>query len=539
MKKALFTLLMVAFMCGVISWIPIKADTPTNGVLSLYQGSTDKVLVYAYKTDDSGLNNDVPFNAYVSTVDGLSSWCKPVMFRYEYQGSLYFYLIAKPNTITKYIYYSDGSLYGSELEDSVPIDINFSFTDGNLSNYTFFDVPCFDNPVDAENYSLGLSFDSSHIIGGSIPIDWHFNNTETYNVVPKHFEKNFNFSSNGSTWNKDVAFTIKSWIVNPSEIPQGYEIMYDINMTYPTVDWLTVMYNSLYGNEFPTSIGLAMGVTQQFDAGVNSLLDGVVNTSSTFTYDFDWMATQSAYENYLTTNTVYDSIWADHKGEQTIILKEIITDNIFGNNSYCPNGFVSQLAAYYGDYQKACFALPYINVNWVGTYVINPSDGSVFDYYCTYYVDSIKSNGVVFERKGFNTQNSIDNEDIGSPSDTSGTTPSGTPKVTIPTSEMQSSYVSSIQDSYNNITNNYYYNNTYNQDLLDYLNKYKDGGQQEDIEDAFGYLDSTLVSLSNVPLLLGKLFNGFFPPAVVILLSAMFVIFVVFLIIRIIKHLFL
>lgn len=104
---------------------------------------------------------------------------------------------------------------------------------------------------------------------------------------------------------------------------------------------------------------------------------------------------------------------------------------------------------------------------------------------------------------------------------------------------MQSNYYKSINDSYNNIYNNYYYGDDYNKDLLEYLLKYKDGGTQEDIQDAFGYVNSTVDSVSNVPLLLGKLFNGFFPKAVIRLFSALFIIFAVFIVIKIIRHLFL
>jgi len=517
MKKALFTLMMFCFICGVIGYFPCKASSYTEVASLNFESSSDKAFLLL-----DTIPQDIEFS-YDS-----KNFKKCVGLK-EIQGN---------STSITLIFYPtengclfDGSYYSSSFGKY--------YTSAYLSSIDLYAIPFFNNIDDASNYSMGLDYNSSNMVGGSIPITWGFDSSETYNVVPKHFEKNFNFSSNGQTWNKDVAFTIKSWIVNPSDIPSGYEIMYDINMTYPASTWLDAVYSTMYGNELPTSVGLAMGIVSNFRGGVSALLDGVTNVTNTFTYDFDWMAQQSAYENYLTLSYAFNQDWQDRKGEQTIILKEVITDNIFGNNSYCPNGFVSQLASYYGDYQKACFALPYINVNWVACYVIDPTTGRVFDYYNTYYVDSIKSDGVVFEHKGFNTQNNIDNVDIGEPSSSDTTIPSGTPKVTIPSSEMQSSYVSSIQDSYNNVTNNYYYNNNYNQDLLDYLNRYKDGGSQEDIEDAFGYLDSTLDSLSNVPLLLGKLFNGFFPPTVVILLSAMFVIFVVFLIIRIIKHLFL
>lgn len=208
------------------------------------------------------------------------------------------------------------------------------------------------------------------------------------------------------------------------------------------------------------------------------------------------------------------------------------------NNSSSSPNLLSRLVAYYGSEREAIIGSALGYIDYCRSYVINVSSNgwNVYNPYYTYFFqvkdDSgrnvIRANSFEGTPQQFTADEVDDREDVGG-----FTIPANNP------SDIQSSYTGGITNSYNNTYNNYYNTSDANQELLDYLYRYRDGGQQEDIQNAYGYLNSTIDSVSNVPVVIGKLFYGFFPPEVILLFNAMFIIFAVFIIIKIIRHLFL
>lgn len=234
---------------------------------------------------------------------------------------------------------------------------------------------------------------------------------------------------------------------------------------------------------------------------------------------------------------VYDDAYYNYQygNDQNGILTFRVTSS--NNSSDSPN-LLARLVSYYGSERLAILGSALGYIDYCRSYVINIANNewNVYNPYYTYFFqvkdDSgrnvIRANSFEGTPQQFTTNEVDDREDVGD--------------FTIPannTTDIQSSYTGGITNSYNNTYNNYYNTTQANQELLDYLYRYRDGGQQEDIQNAYGYLNSTIDSVSNVPVVIGKLFYGFFPPQVILLFNAMFIIFAVFIIIKIIRHLFL
>lgn len=402
------------------------------------------------------------------------------------------------------------------------------------SKFVYNGVPVFNSFESASAYSMGDSYDADDLIGG-IPFDEPSIGQEYYENHIYNFDKVFNVYRHSST---PISWAIAWSQPYDSQVDlyedTGYHRVVGLTVKYPTRDSLASYMSSIWNGEqsVPTVMEFAYSLFTS-----EGLYDShLTYKETTIWIDIDDLMQNSNLSDWWQLNHTVDNqsyVFIMRESGNTF-WEYIETDPILN-----PNGIMKIFSNYYSTAQQFCLSLPYLQFVKAQMYTYNVSTNTVYNPDFIFWIDVTSPDGTVQERRNFGSPTNITDDDLVEPSEDNDNVgvDFGVPN---PSEDaLQSNYYKSINDSYNNIYNNYYYDSDYNKDLLDYLLKYKDGGSQEDIQDAFGYVNSTVDSVSNVPLLLGKLFNGFFPVAVIRLFSALFIIFAVFIVIKIIRHLFL
>lgn len=508
MKKFIFTFL---FALTIIGFKEVKATDYTEALRNNSAGNYSNKYYYF---SDTALNNTTSFtyNNY--------TYIKPVIIRTQDSNSNFwrYSFVCKPST--NCIKYSTGNntVYYSNniLSDSIE----------KTANIIYFNVPVFTDFPNASLYSRGEAFDDSSLLGGYNP-PYSFDSSVTYSNEIKYFDYSFAYSGASPINSFSLYF---EWIETPL-VPSDCNRIFSIDYTYLEKTKLEQLYYA-YGQDGLSWDALYSVYKTIRDGGASGILQFPNNClTSKITFGIDGILNNSDYATW------YDYDELDNY-KFSFEWKETFPNPV--TPIFNPYGLLEILKNYYGDYKKAFFSLNYLTFNFIDTYVVK-SDGytkKVYDYYNTFYLDKRKSDGYVFERRSFNTKNNINNDNINQNEPDNPIGSQNTPDVDLTQEQRNNSYNSTIQDSYNNIVNNYYYNNQLTDNILDYYNQFTDGGSNEDIDSALGYVKSTLGSLTHIPLLLGYCFTGFLPPEVLNLFYALLIIFVVFLIVRIIKHLF-
>ena len=312
--------------------------------------------------------------------------------------------------------------------------------------------------------------------------------------------------------------------------PDNYDYYFQFAINVPTSGFIDAKWASdgLVNSEL-SSVMMQALLNMEKENGENIVYNGYGNI-----YSGDLYTTIFATVKVSDITSSFDS--------EECIVSCIYTDwtwdsQLLGGLNFRNNGIFDYLFNLYGSRDKALFALNYINLNYCNCYCYEKATYSICNPTVIYYFDQKLSNGTILDRRNLIGKTDITPDNITDPGEND-VTIDDDPVISIPENVIKDTLNQSINNSYNNIVNNYYYNNNLTDNILDYYNRFSDGGTNEDIESALGYVKSTLGSLTHIPLLLGYCFTGFFPPEVLNLLYALLIIFVVFLIIRIIKHLF-
>lgn len=526
MKKVVFiSALLIGLMCTLS--IKVKADAPTDYTYIGYFG--DSPWKYEYAIKNTAFYNETVTNIIYNNVE--YAFIKPVA-------------IWENDTISIYAFSLDGKgVACAPATGGLFVSFNNSFTQGGCTSVSGFDgIPIFNNPTDAFAYSQGFTFDSSNVVGGSMPFSMPSIGEEYYENKIYNFQKVWNVYSRPNTrmsWNI-------AWIQNyDNDLYESsdYHRQIGITVKYPDYTSISNLYDSVF-NE-PQSFFTSLEYAKSFFTYDNMYDSRLTYKETTIWVDIDDLINDveangenSEYYNWykLTENT--------DKSEYNFTMYEttetFLTASNFGQTySYNPKGMINIFRQYYNNDRLLLFALPFCVFDKAQMFTFNQPLNIVYNPVYIFWFDATAPDGTRSEKRNFGNPTNITSDNLVEPLDSNGNTgvPNGVPKPT--EQQLASNYNSSIQDSYNNIYNNYYYTSSQNQDLLDYLMKYKDGGTEQDVQDAFGYVNSTIDSVSNVPIMLGKLFTGFFPPKVIMLFSALFIIFAVFIIVKIIRHLFL
>lgn len=465
------------------------------------------------------------------------TFIKPVIVIDVYQdGTAAVYLFAKP-PITAKQYDSTSTATSIYL---------YSFTTNNTfdaSLLQYYDVPVFyrQNISEASKYSQDLAYDDSTVVGG-LPFSTPTIGSEYYENKIYHFEKVWNVYSRPTTrmsWNI-------AWIQNyDNDLYESsdYHRQVGITVKYPDYTSIANLYDSVF-NE-PQSFATTLEYAKSFFT-----YDHLYDSRLTYKETTIWVDIDDMINDYEANGS--NSEWANwfhltqnvDKGEFNFTMYETLENALTASNwgqsySYNPKGMVNIFRQYYNNDKLLLFALPFCIFEKAQMFTFNEPLNIVYNPIYIFWFDATAPDGTRSEKRNFGNPTNITSDNLVEPDDSNNNlgVQNGVPNPS--EQQLASNYSSSIQDSYNNIYNNYYYTSSQNQDLLDYLMKYKDGGTEQDVQDAFGYVNTTIDSVSNVPVMLGKLFTGFFPPKVIMLFSALFIIFAVFIIVKIIRHLFL
>ena len=511
-------IIVFSFALIIFGFKEVKAATYTDPCLKA-GFDTRYMDLYYFSTDAQ--NNTIQFSYQAQNDTQSRDYIKPVIVRKLNNGQSYYYAFICKSSTNCLKRVPSGSSSSEYTSSSLTSNIAGPY-------YELYNTPVFDDYEAASNYSRGLEFDSSHLLGGLV-VPYEFDDSVKYSIDISNFDFNFKLPA--------ANFSLYwEWTETP-DVPQDCDRLFSFNISYLDKTTLETLYYA-YGND-GLNWNTLISVYKTIQAGgVSGLIDYPNNMLSTYlTFDLDKSILGSAGD------------YIEYGGEQSVgsTLKHYclwteVTDPTTMENNINPYGIIAFLKDYYGDFKKAIFSLNYLSINFIDSYVIKYTSQSkkVYDWYNTYYIDLIKSNGTVYEHRSFKTRNSLTQNDIDSNNTPNniGDIPEDLPVINIPNSERNNSYNQTIQDSYNNIVNNYYYDNGLTDNILNYYRGFSDGTTDESIDSALGYVKSTIGALTHIPLLLHYTFVAFFPQEILNLFYALLIIFVVFLIIRVIKHLF-
>lgn len=507
--------------------------------------ATDWVQVLGYNNGQAGLFMTQAGIDNTSTINVQPNVYPPVTFQLIKPFIYYESNISGDNNYAVFYLFGKGPLHGEEVGASAWTDngnrIAWSITNPDLSKITYYGIPIFTSYTEGSKWSMGQTFDESTVVGG-MPFSTPTIGSEYYENKIYHFEKVWNVYSRPTTrmsWNI-------AWIQNyDNDLYESsdYHRQVGITVKYPDYTSIANLYDSVF-NE-PQSFATTLEYAKSFFT-----YDHLYDSRLTYKETTIWVDIDDMINDYEANGE--NSEWANwfhltqnvDKGEYNFTMYETLENALTASNwgqsySYNPKGMVNIFRNYYNNDKLLLFALPFCIFEKAQMFTFNEPLNIVYNPIYIFWFDATAPDGTRSEKRNFGNPTNITSDNLVEPDDSNNNlgVPNGVPNPS--EQQLASNYSSSIQDSYNNIYNNYYYTSSQNQDLLDYLMKYKDGGTEQDVQDAFGYVNSTIDSVSNVPVMLGKLFTGFFPPKVILLFSALFIIFAVFIIVKIIRHLFL
>ena len=531
MKKVVFiSVLLISLMCtfnikvSAVSYLP-------SGYVEAFTCVSDGI------TNIFGVRNEAFENTTVFTVhypDNSHSYnlILPICFIEDGRFFVFARSDLNDNVVKHDVYFGDNFFSNIGMQYSI----------NNVDTYSFGDVPVFNSFSEAQKYSIGEEYDRDSIIGGSLPYETPSIGEDYYENKIYNFQKVWNVYSRPTTrmsWNI-------AWIQNYDDDvyeSSDYHRQIGITVKYPDYTSIANLYDSVF-NE-PQSFSTTLEYAKSF-FNYDHLYDSRLTYKETTIWvdlddlinDVEANGQNSPWYNWYRLTENHD------KSEYNFTMYETLENALTAQNwgqtySYNPKGMVNIFRQYYNNDKLLLFALPFCIFEKAQMYTFNQPQNIVYNPVYIFWFDATAPDGTRSEKRNFGNPTNITSDNLVEPDDSNNNlgVSNGVPNPS--EQQLASNYSSSIQDSYNNIYNNYYYTSSQNQDLLDYLMKYKDGGTEQDVQDAFGYVNSTIDSVSNVPIMLGKLFTGFFPPKVIMLFSALFIIFAVFIIVKIIRHLFL
>lgn len=517
MEVKMFKKFIIAFAISICTIAGIKAKGATYTDPCIKAGFDTRYMdLYYFSTDAQ--NNTTQFSYQAQNDIQSRNYIKPVIVRKLNYGQSYYYTFickASSNCLKR-------------VTSSNVIEYTQSSLTTNIAGpyYELYNTPVFDDYASASNYSCGLAFDTTHLLGGLV-FNYEFDDSVTYSNIITNFDYSFAYSGGSPINSFSIYFEFKE--ENP--VPDDCNRIFVLDYYFLEKTKLEQLYYA-YGQDGLSWEALYSVYKTIRDGGASGILQFPNNNlEGKLTFGLYGLLNNGDFAPWIVYNDLgndkYSFIWNE-------TLPNPVTPIIN------PYGLLEVLKNYYGDYKKAFFALNYVTFNYIDSYVAKDTGSTkhVYDYYNTFYLDKRKTDGYVFEKRSFRTKNNIDDNNINQNSPENPIGDDDMPTVDLTNEQRTNSYNESIQNSYNNITNNYYYDNGLTENILDYYRGFSDGATDENIDSALGYVKGTLGSLTHIPLLLSYCFNAFFPLEIIRLFQALLIIFVVFMIIRIIKHLF-
>lgn len=478
--------------------------------LLLFYGSTKTVMaydiVYQYDREEHAFNTNFNF----SKVFGGSSLVKPSGYFENGNNSLHLFC-----DFTYFGYKTIGA--ASYTSYSVTFPNNANTNTGYLASVGATTIisctfPIFNNRIDSYNYSQGLAYDINNIVGGSIPATYDFSTNTNYQ--PKITDAKF-------------AYLYKTELDN---------IIWN-----PILDFVPLWAN--FSTRFSTQINATCAQLPQIPDYNKSTIfvfvdlpsvSDVQSFISTYAFNLNSPLFKSQIDAFMESNNSYrwinDYTYTGYKfsGEFT---RDTLTFDF--NAMLDGSAQFQQLVTLYGSENAAYVAWSLFgriqSISLVD-FGFNSSTNKYVAYPAgQWYFDKLFYDGTLYQKRQISVNvppsTGVSAPTYQNPGDPSGYGSTGS----VIDDEIQKNYTDLVNQNNGNNQFNIYVDNV-NDRLDDWWN---DGDL--DINENIGNLYSLLKSVTNIGLLFGLIFNGFFPPYVLSIMGFALLLIPIVLIIKLIR----
>lgn len=495
MKKLIFGILFsLTLLYGSVH--SVSASTVTH--VTSYG---DSPYIYVYDDGATYYFNNINF--------GNGTAYHPVAF---FDGTIYHFMgkytrvtIGGNNQSLNSVYYngSDGNTINNRSASSVQT---------TFRSITFDGLPCFNNLTDALNYAKNLSYNPNNIVSGSLPASYDF--STNINYQPKITDAKF-------------AYLYKTELDN---------IIWN-----PILDFVPLWAN--FSTRFSTQINVTCAQLPQIPDYNKSTLfvfvdlpsvSDVQSFMSTYAFNLNSPLFKSQIDAFMESNNSYRWI-NDYTYTGYKFSGEFTRDTLSFDFNAMLDGSAQfqQLVTLYGSENAAYVAwslLGRIQSISLVDFGFNSSTNKYVAYPAgQWYFDKLFYDGSLYQKRQISVNvppsTGVSAPTYQNPGDPSGYGTTGS----VIDDEIQKNYTDLVNQSNGNNQFNIYVDNV-NDRLDDWWN---DGDL--DINENIGNLYSLLKSVTNIGLLFGLIFNGFFPPYVLSIMGFALLLIPIVLIIKLIR----